>query len=79
VVAVPVGDDDVGYMGFILVRELAGVAEGRLEDGDVFVFAFAGVDEGVRVALADEVGVCPCGGRWTRTGLAREMCDYLEA
>ena len=60
-VVVPVGDDDVGYMGFILVRELTGVAEGGFEDWNVLVFAFAGVDKGVGVALADDVGVCPCG------------------
>ena len=48
-------------VGFILVRELTGVAEGGFEDWNVLVFAFAGVDEGVGVALADEVGVCPCG------------------
>jgi hypothetical protein len=29
VIMVPARDDDVGYVGFILVRELAGVAEGR--------------------------------------------------
>jgi len=27
---------------------------------DVLVFAFAGVDKGVGVALADDVGVFPC-------------------
>ena len=60
-VVVPVGDDDVGYVGFILVCELTCVAEGGFEDWDVLVFAFAGVDKGVRVALADDVGVCSCG------------------
>jgi len=60
VVGVPVGDEDVGYAGFILVRELTGVAEGGFEDWNVLLFAFAGVDEGVGVALADDVGDCPC-------------------
>ena len=58
-VVMPVGDDDVGYVGFILVRELTGVAEGGFEDRDVCVFAFTGVDKSVRVSLADQVGVCP--------------------
>jgi hypothetical protein len=57
----PVGDDDIGYVGFILVLELAGVAEGGFEDGNVCVFAFAGVDKGVGVTLTDQIGVCPCG------------------
>ena len=44
------GDDDVGCVRFILVRELTCVAEGGFEDWNVLVFAFAGVDKGVRVA-----------------------------
>ena len=61
-VVVPVGDDDVGYVGFILVRELTSVAEGGFEDWNVLVFAFAGVDKCVGVALADDVDICPCHG-----------------
>ena len=60
-VVVPVRDDDVGYVGFILVRELTGVAESGFEGWNVLVFAFAGVDEGVGVALADDVGICAYG------------------
>ena len=50
-------------VGFILVRELTGVSEGGFEDWNVLIFAFADVDKGVGVALADDValGVCPCG------------------
>ena len=60
-VVVPVGDDGIGYVGFILVRELTGVAEGGFEDWDVLVCTLAGVDKCVGVALAADVGVCPCG------------------
>lgn len=58
VVLVPVRDDDVGYVGFIWVRELAGVEKCGFELRDVGVLAFASVDERVRVALADKIGVC---------------------
>jgi hypothetical protein len=53
VVLVPVRDDDVRYVGFIWVRELAGIGEGRFELRDVGVFAFAGIDERVGVTLAN--------------------------
>jgi hypothetical protein len=49
----PVRDDDVGYVGFIWVRELAGIGEGGFELRDVGVFAFAGIDERVGVTLAN--------------------------
>jgi len=61
VVVVPVGDDNVGYVGFILVRDLTGFAEGGFKDWNVLVSAFASVDQCVWVALADDVGICPCG------------------
>jgi hypothetical protein len=48
-------------VGFMFVRELTGVAEGGFEDWNVLVFAFAGVDKGVGVALADDVDVFSCG------------------
>lgn len=61
---VPVRDDDVGYVGFIWVRELASVGEGGLELRDVCVLAFTSVDERVGVALADKISICPCRAVW---------------
>jgi len=48
-------------VGFILIHELTGVAEGGFEDWNVLVFAFAGVDKGVGVALADDEVFVPAG------------------
>ena len=59
-VVVPVGEDYVGDVRSGGVMLAGGVEKGRLEEGNVLVLAFPGVNEDVGVALAEEVSVRPC-------------------
>lgn len=57
-VSVLVREDYIRHVWICWGRWLGYISEGRSEDGDIFPFAFACINQGVWVLIADDVCIC---------------------